>query len=447
MKTAYFPLDLLNESEIADLSADHKLLLAGSSIHPVKTACGVIRLTDYVLTTLSFLPGVGQAVAADLARRDIAVYNPLTREFFIKKNFEWNKTPTEAGENSPWAAQVHFSLGKVSCPLVKAAVVESISDADREKAPASPEDGDTAKAAAGQKKLPTVGVPTNLLTALPRTATGKRWTTSELLLLLAMYVDQGGAAPGLLVADPDALGSLCSLPPKTVLECVDTLAAGAAIGFDSLTHETCVFARVKHATTKELPSIAEAVDNLHSRAVKHTAKRHFSRSFPTFSNKSTTSASKEKKGKIKEKERENKGTTADAAGLAASPPAATAFLTKIEELRKNGARTKDADFDVDKRRLERIVDFAAAVGDSRILEVIQDCTYPLEALKACEAVPSLLEAVRNYKNPVLAAVSQSLKAAQAEELARLQAEADAAPQLQRSGGFKHVGELLEGSPA
>jgi len=426
MNTAYFPLGLLNEVDVIDLSADHKLLLAGSSVHFAKVACGVIRLTDYVLTTLSFLPGVGQAVAADLARREIAVYNPETREFFVKKYFCWNKTPAEAGEGSPWARQVGNSLRDVRCPAVREAVQAAIDSAD------------------GAEKLPTVGIPTNLLTALPRTPSGKRWTPSELLLLLALYIDQSGAAPGLLIADQDALGSLCSLPPKTVLECIDTLTAGEAIAFDSASHETYVFGRIKHATSNELGCIAEAVDNLRSRSVKHASKRHFSRSFPTFSNKSTTSAPKEKKGKEnKKKGEENKGTSADAAGLnAASPPAATAFLTKIEELRKNGARTKEVDLATDKKRLDRIVDFAAAVGEQRVLEVIEGCHYPLEALRACEAVPSFLEAVRSYNNPVLAEMAKAAKAVRAEELARLQAEADAAPQLQRNGGWKRVDALV-----
>ena len=419
MKTAYFPVGLLNEPDVIDLSADHKLLLGGSSIHPSRTACGVIRLTDFVFAQFGFLPG--------------AVYNYETREFFIKKNFSWNKTAKAAGAGSPWATQIESSLAQVRCRVVTAAVQAAIDAADA--------DPDT-------KRIETIGVPTNLLTAIPR-SNGKRWTPSELLLLLAMYIDDNGMAPGLLVIDQDALGALCSLPAKTVLESADTLTAGGAIVFDVVTHETCVFARLKNATARELPNIAEAVDNLRSRSVKHASKKHFSRTFPTYSNKSTTSAPKEKKRKEnKKKGEENKGTSADAADLvAASPPAATAFLSKIEELRKNGARTKDVDLSTDKKWLDRIVDFAAAVGEQRVLEVIEGCHYPLEALRACEAVPGFLAAVRQYRNPVAAAIAASEKSAQKDALDRLQAEANACPKLPKKGSWKPAGDLVPGLPA
>jgi hypothetical protein len=76
---------LLNSFGIAALSVVHKTLLAGTAVHKAMLACGVILLTDCVLIGLGFIPSVGLSVAADLARRDLAVFDESSR-FFLARN-------------------------------------------------------------------------------------------------------------------------------------------------------------------------------------------------------------------------------------------------------------------------------------------------------------------------------------------------------------------------
>lgn len=378
MKTAYFPTGLADRYGISNLPPEHKLLLLGVCAHMDKKACGVIRLTDKVFSSLSFLPTVGRGVAEDLARRDLAAYNKDTREFFVIGCFEWNKTPDEAGAGSPWSIQVTNSLEEVLCRVVKGVVERSI-----EQAPS--------------KKIESVPIPTNLLSALPRRG-GVKWTASELLLLLILYVEQGGSAAGALVADFDCLGALCSLPPKTIFECCASLAAGEAILFDQNTSEIYVFARVKNALRGELPAIAEAVDNFHSKRLKIASKKHFFRTFKTYSNKSMTCFPKEVKRKISRKEGEVKGSTA-----------ALSLAEKGEQLLARGRLTSDANIIWDEQKVEKIFEFARAGGDEKVLQLIKDCQLPSEALRLCEESADLQQAARTRQQRVAIEAGQKIK--------------------------------------
>lgn len=387
MHQSYFPVGTLNSPDVAPLSADHKMLLAGYFFSRDTAACGIIPLTDATIAKFSLLPAVGIGIAHDFARRGQAVFNEETREFFYCGFFQTNLTPAEAGVDSPWARAVLSSLVKVRCPKVKEA-------AEREM-----EKEYLLKAA----RIPG---PTNLLTALPRRQGGGKWTASELLVLVALFVDQDGPAPGIVCRDDDVTGALCSLPPMTVAKCYETLQAGGAIQTDGETGETLVFARLKSATEKGKKDLEIAVPELISTTLKRAAKRILKTRFPEMFQKSMACVPKERSKQKKTEEKvEDKTGGADAPAATAvsnqststsrppRPGSCASGALSVQEgmalndaldlLRQNGER-KGGDLEWDRGTINKIRDLAAWIGDEReVVAAMAGERYPTAALKAC----------------------------------------------------------------
>lgn len=397
MKKVYYPTWLLDSPGVTNLSVEHKTLLAASAVSMSMTACGVIRLTDRVLATLGFLPSEGVSAALELQRRGLAVFNLETREFFARGFYKTNLTPTEAGEGSPWAYQNALDLRQVIAQEVAAAVREEIAAQDL----------------CSGEKLNSVGVPTNILTAMPRLANGKAWQKTERLVLLALYTDSDGYAPGLLVVNYDAIGALCTLPPAAVVEACETLAAGGAICHSLTTGEACVFARLTNATAAEQKAMFNAVPNIRDVTVKRATNRHLKLKFPTRNQKScaesTASAPKEKKvkeNKANERKVEEKQEAAPPSAAAVSnqststsrPPrpgsCASGALSVQErmalndalDLLRQNADLTGGDLERDRCTINKIRDLAGDLGDDQaVVAAMAGERLPTAAWKVCVA--------------------------------------------------------------
>lgn len=445
MQKVYFPSGLLNSDGIMDLAVEYKTLIATAMVHREMSACGVIRLTDYTLSTLGFLSGDGKSAALELHRRGQAVFDEQTREFFVLGFFRTNQTPSQAGAGSPWAKLVQISLDRIKSQEVKGAAMADIAAGDQ----------------AGVK-FESVGVPTNLLSALPRVKFGTKWQKSERLLLLALYCDQTGHAPGLPVVDFDNLGQLCSLPPMTVAECCETLTHAEAITFDKDTGEACVFARIKNATTAELDQIDAALPEIKSTQVKRATKRHLKRyRFAKISKTQTntdTCAPKEKKEKVNRKEGEAEeekiapASPAAAAltairssitspapkGAASCPSGALSnqndlFTAHIERLLAN-ANEQGGNSSLDLSNIEKIKRIASAVGFGGVNEHLTYERLPSGAIKALNAA-GLDKAAGEVSAQAAAEAAERRRQA---SLAASAAEINA----QAAGGAMHISKFV-----
>lgn len=267
MKSIFFPVAFFDEFEIADLPAELKLMLGGCACHTRQSACGVITLTDFVISPIGFSPSVALGIACELNRRGVAIFDPETREFFIRKSFNWHKTPSEAGANSPWSNQVISSLEAVRSEKIKQEVKDAIA-----KAPA--------------EKMFSISVPANLLSSFPIPGLGKKWSASALLVLFCCYTNPMQTASGFFIVDFDAMGAFCSLPPDTVREILRSLDAAKVILFDEISGEIFLPNRLKNASARERPAVEYSGQEIRCRRLKIAFSKQFFRTFGKKTSKS-----------------------------------------------------------------------------------------------------------------------------------------------------------------
>ena len=262
MESVLFPTGFFDTPDVASLPAEYKLLLGGAATHHRMQACGVIFLTDYVLSLLAIAPATGVHLADELQRRGIAVFDKDSRAFFNREHFHWHLTGRQAGEGSRWDLAIQASVAGLPKDL----------DAIREEVV-------SAMDVAPTKKLRATPCPTNLLTSLPVPGAGKKWSCSELLVMLTTYANPLQTEGGIFVVDYDATGALCSLPPAAVEQAFVTLSACCALVFDDKTREVFIPARMKNTKMKKVADAFSAVANARSRRVRHAARQQFTRTF------------------------------------------------------------------------------------------------------------------------------------------------------------------------
>lgn len=409
MKKVYFPTWLLDSAGVTNLSVEHKMLLAGTAVSSAMTACGVIRLTDRVLATLGFLPSDGISAALELQRRCLAVFNEETREFFHRGFFKTNLTPAEAGLDSPWAKQINWTIKQVIAQEVAAAVCEEIAAQDLREG----------------EKLDSVGVPTNILTAMPRLAYGKSWQKTERLVLLALYTDSEGHAAGLPVVNYDAIGALCTLPAAAVDEACKTLSAGGAICYSPETGEACVFERITNANKGELKGIVDAASKIRDVQVKRALNRHLKLKLTTRNQKNNDKSREyapiEKKGSYSKQKEEEGKNNGDAN---ASPEAATAAAEDktqtpgsaetpcasgadgwqgsdaqqaeswFEQLMRKGEGRSGTNYEKDRANIKKLRHAVDELGFRKVYDAAAGAEWPSAAAKNCDEAGIFREVAR-----------------------------------------------------
>jgi len=370
MKSINFPVNFLDQPEICDLAAESKLFLATIACHLRQTPSAVIFLSDFVVASLSLPISTVRHIASELDRSGVGIYSEDTREFFIKKSFYWHKTPGQVGINSPWAKHVYSSVAEVRSPRIRAAVEEAISSAPAEK-------------------FNTVQVPSNFLSSLPTPGLGKKWTASELLVMISCFTMPSQNAAGLTVIDVDVLGALCSLQGSTVLKCLATLNFASALYFDAETCEIFLPARLKNASLKfEKKTIDEARLELRSPRLKIIFRKHYFRTFGKNTVKTNCCSSVDSNSVNTSGVNSIINFATGSTGSTVSNGRITAkknlsITAKLDELRVEGGRTNKYDKERDQRTLQKISDTNAWLGGDVVMAAIGTANYPSQALKAC----------------------------------------------------------------
>lgn len=261
MEYVVLPTEFFDLPSIADLSADHKLVLAILAVHPKLTAAAVFTATPYILGQIPLPPEVFWGVVVDLERRGIVIADLDTREIFILQSFDWHRAPAE-GENTPWARQVRSATARIISCKVRRAVQKALSTPP-------------------EARLLAFKIQTNLLTSMPLRGIGLGWTASEMLVYFAAAVDPSQTSAGLYRPSLPSLAAFCSLPLATLLECIDSLAAARTLFFDSATGEIFSPARLRAAQQRDLKKIREAAGNVGSRSIFKEFEKAARRYFPT----------------------------------------------------------------------------------------------------------------------------------------------------------------------
>jgi len=260
MEYVLLPVGLLDLPEVADLSADHKFVLAAVSAHPKLTAAAVLSCTSYFLAQLPLPQDVFWGIAFDLERRGIVTADLETREIFIRRSFDWHRAPAP-GEESPWARQVRAAAARICSCKVKEAVFAAL-------------------AAPPEARLSALKIPSNLLTAMPFRAAGQSWTATEILVHFASALDPCQTPAGVFRPALPALAAFCSLPLPTLLECINTLLAAEGIFFDRETGELFSPARFRCAQERDLGKIKVAAAAVVSKPIFRAFERAAKRRFP-----------------------------------------------------------------------------------------------------------------------------------------------------------------------
>ena len=332
MESVLFPTGFFDDPAVAALNADYKLLLGGAATNTRLLPCGVIFLSDYVFQSIGITSSaLGVHLSEELQRRGIVIFERETRAFFNLYHFHWNLTGTQAGAGSDWDKAIKASLAHVP-PQFSGAVEQAM-------------------ATAPARKMRAAACPTNLLSSLRPPGPGKKWATSELLVLLATYANPSQNDGGIFVVDFDAMGAFCSLPPATVEQAYITLDACGALVFDLSTHEVFLKARMKKGKKKKVA--LSAVDEARSRRVKHAARQMFTKTFgqtcEQFRAESKTSALKEK-NVYKKKGNDSKQSevsNAFARFMALYPPSRIGQVTKSMAVWNTISPSPDADKEVE----------------------------------------------------------------------------------------------------
>ena len=392
MEKVNFPLEYLERPEVERLESVYKLLLVASIIHPRRKACGVITLTSTVLKSVGVDRAVCNGVVKVLEDLQLAAFSQETLEFYVRGQFLWNKTPQEAGADSPWARQVEQSLRIVADERVADAIREDI------------------EAAAATIKEPFCSVPANLLTSIQVKGIDQKWTSGELMLLVVCYSFSLGAAPGVFVADFELLGDLCSLPAANVSASLVILDKCGALAFDQETCEVVLTSRVKTAAAKEIKALYEAATGMRSRRLKQALNSCLKKSFPKKQVKSTDYVLEDIRGYERDRRVDNTGKpglSRNAAGSSDKDKTQTQTQTQtktpgsaeptcpsgalwassedwLEALRAEGARRKGADLERDRRTISKIRAVIDELGLEQVLEAAAGASLPSQVEKACK---------------------------------------------------------------
>ena len=257
METCLFPVDFFDFQGVADLAAEHKLVLAACAVNMRTSCCGVITITPYAVSALPLPFDTIVGICVDADRRGIVAFDKSTREVFIKNWFDWQRVP--AGEDdSPWARQVRAAVAKVQSGKVRDALNAVLTEPP-------------------VARIQSVLLSTNLLTALPPRGKGEKWSASESLVAFALAANPDQTPAGVFSPDFHRIGLLCSLPENTVRECVDSLSAARALVFDDATGEVLILARLRSATWRHMRAIADAARQIRSALILQVFQRECAR--------------------------------------------------------------------------------------------------------------------------------------------------------------------------
>jgi hypothetical protein len=257
METCLFPADFFDFQGVADLAAEHKLVLAACAVNMRTSCCGVITITPYSVSALPLPFDTIVGICVDADRRGIVAFDKSTREVFIKNWFDWQRVPADE-DDSPWARQVRAAVAKVQSGKVRDAL-----NAVLMEPPAA--------------RIPSALLSTNLLTALPSRGKGEKWSASESLVAFALAANPDQTPAGVFSPDFYRIGLLCSLPENTVKECVNSLSAAGALVYDEASGEVLIPARLRAATWRHARAIADAARQIRSPLILQVFQRECAR--------------------------------------------------------------------------------------------------------------------------------------------------------------------------
>ncbi|UCV03311.1 hypothetical protein [Dechloromonas denitrificans] len=181
-------------------------------------------------------------IVEDLYRRGIVTFDIETSEVYLHGSFTWHRVPGN-DEMDPWSRQVRAAVRNIQSARVRNAV-----ETDLLEPPLA--------------RVPAVVVHSNLLTALPSRGGRSAWSASEMLVAFALAINPEQTPAGVFrPSSMDSLAAFASLPPATLIECVNSLAALGAVAYDPDTGEIFSAARLRCASGREHSRIA-AIGNL-----------------------------------------------------------------------------------------------------------------------------------------------------------------------------------------